>query len=75
MDIWNDSVLLIEYELVNNDVNPRDYCGQFWLDSLVHDEETLKTIVNLVGSNRVIMGSDYPFPLGEHQPGGLGLRR
>ena len=28
-------------------------------------------MVNLVGENRVALGSDYPFPLGENEPGKL----
>ncbi|HXH74544.1 MAG TPA: amidohydrolase family protein [Bacteriovoracaceae bacterium] len=56
---------------VDNPVNPRDYLGKFYLDSLVHDPDVLKYIVKLVGSNRVALGSDYPFPLGEDRPGML----
>ncbi len=56
---------------VDNNVNPRNYLGKFWLDSLVHDPDALKFIVKLMGSNRVAMGSDYPFPLGEEVPGKL----
>ena len=54
---------------IDNDTAPRDYLGHFWLDSLVHDEDALKYIVKLVGEDRVAMGSDYPFPLGELSPG------
>lgn len=56
---------------VDNTVNPRTYLGRFWLDALVHDPVMLRYIVDLVGSERVAMGSDYPFPLGEHEPGAL----
>jgi len=56
---------------VDNNVNPRNYLGKFWLDSLVHDPDALKFIVKLMGENRVAMGSDYPFPLGEEVPGKL----
>jgi len=55
----------------DNQVNPRDYLGRFYLDSLVHDPEILKYIINLVGHNRVALGTDYPFPLGELEPGRL----
>jgi aminocarboxymuconate-semialdehyde decarboxylase len=41
------------------------------VDSLVHDAEALRSIVRLFGSERVALGSDYPFPLGEGSPGGL----
>ncbi len=56
---------------VDNNVNPKDYLGRFYLDSLVHDETMLKYIVDLIGEDRVALGSDYPFPLGEHEPGKL----
>lgn len=56
---------------VDNNVNPRNYLGKFWLDSLVHDPDALKFIVKLMGNNRVALGSDYPFPLGEEVPGKL----
>ena len=56
---------------VDNDRNPREYIGRFYLDSLVHDPEVLKSIVGVFGANRVALGSDYPFPLGEHSPGKL----
>lgn len=56
---------------VDNDVNPRDYLGRLYLDSLVHDAEALRYLVRLVGVRRIALGSDYPFPLGEHEPGAL----
>ena len=28
-------------------------------------------LINLVGANRVALGSDYPYPLGEDRPGTL----
>jgi aminocarboxymuconate-semialdehyde decarboxylase len=56
---------------VDNNVNPRAYLGKFYLDSLVHDPEILKYLIDLVGENRIALGSDYPFPLGEAEPGKL----
>lgn len=56
---------------VDNPVNPRDYLGRFYLDSLVHDEAMLRYMLALVGPERIALGSDYPFPLGEHLPGEL----
>ena len=56
---------------VDNKVPPRDYLGRFWVDSLVHDAETLRFIVQLFGQEKVALGSDYPFPLGEDRPGTL----
>lgn len=56
---------------VDNPKNPREYLGKFWLDSLVHDELMLEYLVKLVGANRIALGTDYPFPLGELEPGKL----
>jgi aminocarboxymuconate-semialdehyde decarboxylase len=56
---------------VDNAHNPKDYLGKFYLDSLVHDPVMLDYIVNLMGENRVALGTDYPFPLGELEPGKL----
>jgi aminocarboxymuconate-semialdehyde decarboxylase len=56
---------------IDNNVNPRDYLGKFWIDSLVHDPKTLNYIIDVMGNDKICMGSDYPFPLGEHYPGKL----
>ena len=54
---------------VDNSVNPREYIGKFWVDSLVHDQKALDFLVSVMGEERIILGSDYPFPLGEDHPG------
>ena len=56
---------------IDNPINPRDYIGKFWIDSLVHDEAAMKYIVDVIGEDSICLGSDYPFPLGEHHPGRL----
>ncbi len=56
---------------VDNPINPRAYLGKFYLDSLVHDPRALQYNLELFGANRIAMGSDYPFPLGELIPGKL----
>ena len=54
---------------VDNKVNPREYLGRFWIDSITHDAELLSYVMKLQGSNRICMGSDYPFPLGDLEMG------
>jgi len=54
---------------VDNLVNPREYLGKFWVDSITHDIDALKYIIQLQGSDRVCLGSDYPFPLGDLEIG------
>lgn len=48
---------------------PQDYLRpsqpNVWIDSLVHDPDLLQYICKKIGSGRIVMGSDYPFPLGE----------
>ncbi len=56
---------------IDNTVNPRNYIGKFWIDSLVHDAAALDFIVQTMGEEHICLGSDYPFPLGEHHPGKL----
>ena len=56
---------------IDNPVNPRDYLGKFWVDSLVHDEVSFDVLLKTVGADKICVGSDYPFPLGEHRPGEL----
>ena len=56
---------------IDNPINPREYCGKFWLDSLVHDPKMLDYIIELIGEEKVCLGTDYPFPLGELSPGEL----
>jgi aminocarboxymuconate-semialdehyde decarboxylase len=54
---------------IDNPVNPREYVGKFWVDSITHDIDALKYILNMQGSKRVCLGSDYPFPLGDLEIG------
>jgi aminocarboxymuconate-semialdehyde decarboxylase len=54
---------------VDNPTPPNAYLGRFWVDSLVHDASMLAHIVTMFGEERVALGSDYPFPLGEAVPG------
>ena len=56
---------------VDNNINPREYLDKFYLDTLVHDPLMLDFLMNLMGPNQLALGTDYPFPLGELQPGKL----
>jgi len=54
---------------IDNDIDPRRYLGHFYVDSLIHDEKFLHYVIELLGADKVCLGSDYPFPLGESKPG------
>jgi aminocarboxymuconate-semialdehyde decarboxylase len=55
----------------DNKCNPRDYLGKIYFDSLVHDRVMLEYLVKLAGAEKVALGTDYPFPLGEPEAGKL----
>ncbi len=50
---------------IDNPVNPRNYLGKFWVDSLVHDPRCFQYLLETMGEDKVALGTDYPFPLGE----------
>lgn len=50
---------------------PSSYVDRFYVDSAVFDTRSLKLLVDVMGEDRVMLGSDYPYPLGEQQVGQL----
>ena len=56
---------------INNDKLPSTYLGKFWVDSLVHDRTSLSYLISKIGMEKIALGTDYPFPLGELEPGSL----
>jgi aminocarboxymuconate-semialdehyde decarboxylase len=56
---------------MDNPRNPKEYLGKFWVDSHVCDHKMLQYVIDLIGADKVMQGSDYPFPLGEAIPGEL----
>jgi len=56
---------------IDNAKGPREYLDRMYFDSLVHDPKVLDFLLDLVGAERIALGTDYPFPLGELRPGSL----
>ncbi len=50
---------------------PSYYLNRFSADSAVFDQRSLEFLVGTMGTDRVMLGSDYPFPLGEDRVGSL----
>lgn len=46
-----------------------DRPARFYVDSLTHEPHALRELIRLLGAERVMLGSDYPFPLGEARAG------
>ena len=50
---------------------PSDYLGRLWYDTCVFRPDHVETLVRLVGAEKVMLGSDYPFDMGDPDPVGL----
>jgi aminocarboxymuconate-semialdehyde decarboxylase len=54
---------------IDNVRPPDDYLGHFWIDSATHDERLLRYVLEMVGPEKICLGTDYPFPLGDLEIG------
>jgi aminocarboxymuconate-semialdehyde decarboxylase len=43
----------------------------FYFDTITHDATVLRNLVDLVGADHVLLGSDYPFDMGNENPADL----
>jgi aminocarboxymuconate-semialdehyde decarboxylase len=50
---------------------PSTYLKRLWFDTCVFSSELINNLVKTVGVDRVMMGSDYPFDMGDPDPVGL----
>jgi aminocarboxymuconate-semialdehyde decarboxylase len=49
---------------VNTQTSPADLLRRFYFDSLTHDAQAARHLINRVGADRVVIGSDHPFDMG-----------
>jgi aminocarboxymuconate-semialdehyde decarboxylase len=47
---------------------PSDYMVDVYADSLTHDPAALRYLVERLGEDQVVLGSDHPFDMGEADP-------
>ncbi|WP_105034573.1 amidohydrolase family protein [Cryobacterium aureum] len=47
---------------------PSSYLRKLWFDSVVHEADALRRLVEIVGGPRVLLGSDFPFDMGSDDP-------
>ena len=50
---------------------PREYARRIYVDSLTLSPENLRFVVDVLGSERIVIGSDYPFDMGQDDPVGF----
>jgi aminocarboxymuconate-semialdehyde decarboxylase len=51
--------------------SPETYLARLFYDTVVYDEEQLAYLVRRYGSDHVLMGTDWPYDMGEPDPVGL----
>jgi aminocarboxymuconate-semialdehyde decarboxylase len=49
--------------------DPKEALRQLYTDTILHDPRVLRFVVDMVGADRVMLGSDMPFPIGDIEPG------
>jgi len=49
---------------------PSEYLKRFYFDTIVHSIAALQYLINVVGADRVVMGTDYPMGMGDFDPVG-----
>jgi aminocarboxymuconate-semialdehyde decarboxylase len=47
---------------------PSEYVSRFWYDSCTYTEQNLRLLLDVVGADRVVLGTDYPAPMMEPDP-------
>ncbi|SEG96125.1 aminocarboxymuconate-semialdehyde decarboxylase [Actinacidiphila yanglinensis] len=59
------------------ELRPRALLDRLWFDSVLHDDDALRHLVDFADPGHVVLGSDYPFPMRVDRPvgalGGAGL--
>ncbi len=47
---------------------PSHYMTRFWVDTLTHSDEALALLVSMIGGDRLLLGTDLPFDMGDPAP-------
>ena len=50
---------------------PSSYLEKFYFDTITFDPRLLKQLIDRYGAERVLLGTDYPYDMGEEDPRGL----
>jgi aminocarboxymuconate-semialdehyde decarboxylase len=53
---------------------PSKIARQFWYDTILYDSASLTFLANAVGSEQIVVGSDYPFAIRQKHPGAFAKR-
>ena len=50
------------------DRRPSEYVDRFYFDTITHNDSALRWLIDFVGSDRVVLGTDLPFDMADPQP-------
>jgi aminocarboxymuconate-semialdehyde decarboxylase len=53
---------------VNIDKEPTSYLKKMWLDTVVFTPHQLKYLIEQYGTDKIVMGTDYPYDMGDYNP-------
>jgi aminocarboxymuconate-semialdehyde decarboxylase len=48
--------------------DPVEQLSQLYWDSILHDARVLRFVISILGADKLMMGSDMPFPIGDDEP-------
>jgi aminocarboxymuconate-semialdehyde decarboxylase len=48
--------------------DPSHYLSRFWFDTVLHDARPLRYLIDLVGTDHVLFGTDFPFDMADRSP-------
>lgn len=67
----SDRAWLVRPEARTCRERPSAYLSRIWYDTVVHDHRALRALLEAAGSDRVLLGSDFPFDMGLEDPVGF----
>jgi len=71
---WNEEPAAPDRAIMHDDgPSPVEYARRFYYDSLVFDRRALRFLIDLLGSDRLLVGSDFP-AMPREEPAGRTLR-
>jgi aminocarboxymuconate-semialdehyde decarboxylase len=50
---------------------PSAYLKRLWFDTIVYDPDQLQRLIDFAGAERIVVGTDYPFDMGDYDPQAL----
>jgi aminocarboxymuconate-semialdehyde decarboxylase len=60
---WQQGAITNRPDIPTLAQTPLDAVRQFYVDSIVHSPAYLTAIIDIIGADRILLGSDWPFPM------------